>query len=522
MRKRAVLVAGLIAGMMTAMFSAEPAPPAGPAPDQLPTHLIKVLRTSNKAQTNRYVCKVYTVNNVNPYNIYRWVKRTAQIEEGAYYVFGRPEVEGDYDSVKSGKIVVVVPEYMIPGIDQLMAVVDRPDLTSSQGEEVFYFRPTHRHVNDPGFVDLINAIRGTSGTVAMDVEANCVLFYAAASKVQDLRNQLLVIDQPPPQVMVEVTVYELFVDNSSRLGLDYVSWKNGPGRNLFVLQGFREYEKVADLHNAAPLIDPGTAGTYGLPGHEFSASGRNAVYFVDVPSAFFDYLTVKNKARVMTASKLCTRNLVAAGLQAGDTILYYRTQVGGAANAGIRPTGVPADPNATNAAFPDNRTVVGTQQERVLAAQTAGVELRITPTIGTEMVDMNLTVGLVSHTGFDDKGVPQLVSRRVQQVVRARDGEEIILGGYSREVVVERSDKMPILGSLPLLGYLFGGQSTVTQRRQVVIVLTPHIIKDFNAFESSGFTIDAAQIRSKALGEKVAPVPNNPAGFDQWLLDSGK
>ena len=518
--RHAALVAAVIAGLTVSVYAQEERKPL--APNELPTHIIKVLRTTNKAQTNRYVPRVYTIKNSNPYSLFRWIKRSAQIEEGAYHFFGKPEVPGDWDSVKSGKIVVILPEYMLPGMDALMKIIDRPGLTSSAGELFYYFRPKHRSVQDTGFTDIIKALSlpstGSSAKRA-DVEANMFLLYDAPSAVEDFKRFLPLIDVPPLQVMIEATVYEVNIDNESKLGLDYVAWKNGPGRNLFAFGAFSESEKIQSLSDANPLLETGTGGTYGLPGHGFRAKGSNVAWFLDVPSAFFDFLVVKGKARVMTGSRLLTRNLIPATLVAGDTILYYKTQLGSADVAGIRPAGLPLDPTGSDSHFPDNRTVVGAQAERVLTAETAGVKLDILPTIGEGEINLEIDVGLVSHTGFDDQGAPLLAERQVQSEVRVRDGQEIILGGYSREVYLERSDKMPFLGSLPLIGYLFGGDSSTTERRQVVIVLKTHMVSDFSAMSVPGTRIDAALIRSKALREVPTKVPETSVGFDQWLMD---
>jgi type II secretory pathway component GspD/PulD (secretin) len=519
--RRALLAFAVVAGL-SATVSAQEAR-REPAPDELPTHLIKVLRTTNKAQTNRYVPRVYTVTNVNPYSLFRWIRRTAQIEEGAFHFFGKPEVEGDPASVKSGKVIIVVPEYMLAGVDELMKVIDREGLTSSAGDAFFYFRPKHRSVEDEGFVGLLRTLSlstTSSSNKLADVEANSFLVYDVPSAVEDVQRFLPLIDVPPPQVMIEATAYEIKLENESKLGLDYVAWKNGPGRNLFAAGVFSEREKVNSLSDASPLFESGTGGTYGLPGHGFRASGANFAWFLDVPSAFFDFLVVKGKARVLTSSKLVTRNLVPASLTAGDTILFYRTLVGSAPVAGIRAPDVPLDPTGSSSIFPDNRVVVGDQANRVLTAETAGIELDVTPSLAQDEINLSIFVGLVSHTGFDDKGVPALSERQVESEARVRDGQEIVLGGYSREVYIERSDKMPFLGSLPLIGYLFGGDSHTTERRQVVLVLRPHVVADFSGMTVPDTQIDAALIRSKALREAVAPVPRTSVGFDQWLLDN--
>ena len=518
-------VASLTAGAASVALAAEPG--KAPAADKLPMHLIKVLRTTNKAQTNRYVPKVYDIDNTNPYALLRWIRRTAQIEEGAFYFFGKPDESG---KVNSGKIMVTLPEHMLPGVDKLMATIDRAGLTSTSGETFHYFRPKHRHVDDDGFIDILKAVRGGSGDFETDKEANMVLVYAAPSKIEDVKLWTPLIDAPPPQVMIEATVYEINVDNESEMGLDYVNWKNGPGRNLFAAGAFKERETFTTWDNPGPgnpLFNSGAGDVYGLPGHGWSASGTNTAYYLDVSSAFFDFLVVKGKARVMTAAKLAARNLETASLFSGDTILYYKTQNGPAPLGGARPQCHPLDPNdepedddgdKTNE-YPDNRTVVGAERSRMLADK-SGVSLEITPTIAKSEINLKIETSVVSHTGFDSNGVPVLVGRETDTELRLRDGQEVVLAGYTRELFLERADKIPWLGSLPLIGYLFGGDGNTTERRQVVIVLTPHVVKDFSAMEYDPTRINAALIKSKALRKADVDIPKTEVGFDQWLLDA--
>ena len=509
MLSRIMLCAVLVFGL-TATGLAQEAK-KDPAPDELPTHLIKVLRTTNKAQTNRYIPRVYTTK-ANPYTMYRWINRSVRIEEGAFHFFAE---EGEDGKVKSGKIVVVAPEEMLPGIDALMKIIDRPGLTSSAGEKFYYFRPKHRHVRDAGFLNMVDSlsVNWSSGHKEADVEANMYLVYDAVSGTKDLVKFLPQIDVAPPQVMIEVTVYEVYVDNEAKIGLDYVSWKNGPGRNLAAFGAYHER---------------GSGGTLGVPGHGFRAKGANAAWFLDVPSAFFDFLVVKGKARVMTSAKLAARNLISASLSSGDTILYYHTRVGPAPNGGIRPLNIPLDPDddpelangSSSNIYPDNRTVVGTQVIRELTGSKSGVELSITPLIADNEINLKIDTSVVSHTGFDDKGAPVLAERTAKSEIRVRDGQETILGGYSREVFLQRADKIPVLGSLPVIGYLFGGDANTTERRRVVIVVTPHVVTDFSAMAYEKTKIDAALIRSKALRKTATEVPKTEVGFDQWLLDT--
>src|SRR5262245_17319550 len=74
------------------------------APDEYPLNIVKILRTSNKAQTNSYVPVVFTMRNNNPFNVIRFLRRPVEAEEGVLFTFVSPEGHG-------GKVLFVVPKY---------------------------------------------------------------------------------------------------------------------------------------------------------------------------------------------------------------------------------------------------------------------------------------------------------------------------------------------------------------------------------------------------------------------------
>lgn len=217
-------------------------------PGDLPDHVVKVLRTTNKAQTNRYVPKVYEFKNVNPFDVVRFYRRVMEIEEGRFATFVAPDG-------KSGLVAVVAPEYQLPSLDKLMALLDRRGLTSSSGDEGKYMRLKHRAADDVGFLRAIfgqsthSSSRPPGGSRAGDIDMMCdlqtgaVFVYGPPSVAERAEEVLTELDQPVPQVLVEATIYEIDLNNDGTVGFDYHAWKNGPGRNLFALGAFAEYEK---------------------------------------------------------------------------------------------------------------------------------------------------------------------------------------------------------------------------------------------------------------------------------------
>jgi type IV pilus assembly protein PilQ len=87
-----------------------------------------------------------------------------------------------------------------------------------------------------------------------------------------------------------------------------------------------------------------------------------------------------------------------------------------------------------------------------------------------------------SSGGLTADNLPFKVTTEVTSNVMVKDGHTIVIGGLFRESSTRSRSQVPLLGSIPLAGYLFRNQSDNTVREEVIILLTPHIIKDDGAY----------------------------------------
>jgi len=429
-------------------------------PKNLEQNVIKVLRTSNKAQINRYVPKVYEFKNVNPGAFaYRLCHGFVTVEDGIISCFAAPDR-------KSGMVLVVVPEYQIPKADELMSALDREKLTASSGSEYQYVPLKNRSVLDSGFINGL-MMNGTNDVSPLaDVETNSLFFGGSPSGVQKVMEALAKYDTPTPQVSVSAKVYEVNVTNDGQLGLDFQSWKNGPGRALASAGVFGEYERV----KGSPTQFDSGAGTAGLPQRSMNAYGYGAAFYYDVPSAFFDFLAVKGKARVMTDTSVSVLNAETAVFKSVDRVPYQAVAVAPAAQTGNilpqEPGQAQIAPNSVN----DRRLETRLQE--------IGVELEVTPTIGSGKINLDILSKVSDLVGFDGSGVPLVATRDAESKISAGDGEEVVLGGMSREATTKGANKIPVLGSIPVIGYLFGSESTAKKTSTVVQVITAAVLRD--------------------------------------------
>jgi Flp pilus assembly secretin CpaC len=83
-----------------------------------------------------------------------------------------------------------------------------------------------------------------------------------------------------------------------------------------------------------------------------------------------------------------------------------------------------------------------------------------------------------SSAELDTDGVPQETTTELKTNILVKDGETIVIGGLFRDVITTTRSQVPLLGDLPLIGAAFRGTTDRTQREEVIIMLTPHIISE--------------------------------------------
>ena len=484
-----LLLALLLTGLVYAQT--EPASDAG-------EHVVKVLRTTNKAQILKYVPRVYDFQKTNPHQVINYFTTALATEEGGAYTFVAPDG-------KSGKILVICPEHQIPYFDKLAKELDRAEITSSPGSKYIYYRLKHRSAGDLNLLNVLLNYGGELPVVApdssrpgqalqADFETNSLLLFDAPSGADNAQKILEeALDKPTPQVDIQVKIYEVQLNDDGTFGLDYADWKNGPGALLFNAEiGGERLRKTDEFFS-----------------NQWSHTGG---YYLDYPSAYFDFLVVKNKARVVTESSVAAMSSFPADFESDEQYLYFSKSLPSYPSA---PSGVQGD-NIDSYTGTYNREI-----DMVLSPVYVGIYLCVLPNIGEENVDMKIHLDVDNVTGFADGSgyfdKPIVSTREFDDRINVPLNKEVVITGMTRERVINHTQKIPILGSIPVLGWLFGGESARTDKTMVVAVLKAAPIKDMD-----NYTEEHKLLADKAQGESSIIPPSSSVGFDQWLLDSEK
>jgi general secretion pathway protein D len=111
-----------------------------------------------------------------------------------------------------------------------------------------------------------------------------------------------------------------------------------------------------------------------------------------------------------------------------------------------------------------------------------GIGLTVTPYINPDglvvmQIDESIDEisGSTSITGVGD--VPNTTSRKLSAEVAVRDGDTIMLGGFIRNSTDKKKSGVPILKDIPLLGPLFSNQSDSKERKELIVLMRPTVLK---------------------------------------------
>ncbi|HEX7510425.1 MAG TPA: type II and III secretion system protein, partial [Chitinivibrionales bacterium] len=134
---------------------------------------------------------------------------------------------------------------------------------------------------------------------------------------------------------------------------------------------------------------------------------------------------------------------------------------------------------------------------------TFGIKLDITPWISQGgQITAEIAPEVSNSSGSNADGYPNVSTRTLSTTVRLNDGETITLGGLIKNAESEGHDKIPILGDIPLLGRLFRTNTKTRQKTNLVVYVTPHIIRKDNAVNLDS-ALQSMDINNSDLEEKI-------------------
>ena len=254
-------------------------------------NVVKVLRVNQKNLINDYVSPVFPIKRASAMELRNAFREITAAERGRAELI-RDKIKKEYF------LWVLAPKFQIPYIQAALKALDEPWIKDDvDGRSEVYYKAKFRDIANINEILTVPSSSGVAGSgkdnlVVVDSVNNGALFSGEPYRGQSYLKYAAQVDQPVPQVILEAAVYEVQLSDEKRLGLDYVAWKNGPGRSLFDFIGWgSSYNQRAT--NRSSIFDPfvpfrtPVSGSTILRGH---GSGYYMAANYLVTAAYLDFL----------------------------------------------------------------------------------------------------------------------------------------------------------------------------------------------------------------------------------------
>jgi general secretion pathway protein D len=287
--------------------------------------------------------------------------------------------------------------------------------------------------------------------------SNALLVDAGPGDFEIVKRLVEQLDQPPEQVHINVLIMEVSDSDGFEFGIDMAAVDMPSGVGDSVVQGaFSLTEGAGGLLNSVQSgVFPNGLSVGVAHGTSLAADGTVQVGY---PGLLNITAIKRNKNfKVVSETSLQSQNNKEASVSVVNEIPILTSEIQGGSGT--------------------SRDVIQ-NIERV----DVGVKLKITPHIipgGRVRMALNPSIEAVIDNGPEGtQFTPTIARRQVNTTVTVDNGKTIVIAGLTREDKRDAVSKVPILGSIPLLGWLFTHKETISERTDVLIFVTPTVVSD--------------------------------------------
>ena len=278
--------------------------------------------------------------------------------------------------------------------------------------------------------DTLETARGLTGNVKVVAEetTNTLIITTYFRNFEKLEEIIKALDVMLPQVLIKVKIVEVTLDDDSKFGVEWM-WEHTTSA------GGKNYLQSGTT--AFGLADEVFGLKYGIIGETLET--------------LLMALEKNTKVNILSTPRILTLDNHEAVINISQEVPYLESTQE-TATGGV----------LTSYDFRD-----------------VGVILTVLPRINkseTVTMDVNQTINsLIEFTLFN---APVIAVREATASVTVKDGQTMIIGGIIEDNQTETVHKVPILGSVPFIGRLFTRKENTTEKTELMVFITPHIIRD--------------------------------------------
>jgi type IV pilus assembly protein PilQ len=276
------------------------------------------------------------------------------------------------------------------------------------------------------------------------------------------------IDKRPLQVAIEAMILSVALDDSDQFGVNF--------------QLLRQNSHIALASGSPPTSTSDV---------NFSSGGLTFGFLDTTLGAFLSAVETVGDTHVIATPRVVCLDKQRAEILIGSQLGYISSTV-----------------TETSTAQNVNFLEVGTQLRiRPFISSDGLVRMEVHPELSTGQV--------ITQGGFT---LPNKDLTQVTTNVMVRDGATVVIGGLIREDLTTNTTQIPLLGNLPGVGFLFRQKQETTQRNEILVLITPHIVYDCEAGAEGARGATEFHRREAVYADQMSPIGKRHLGRKYYRL----
>ena len=316
------------------------------------------------------------------------------------------------------------------------------------------------------------------GKITLETRTNMLIITETKSNLIKIAEIIKSLDKMTPQVMIEAKIIETTLGSAERLGIDWqiqasLSGSTRPTTFPFSTDDYKgDFNKMFPKVESPSSLERVTTTSYSETGVPLSTTTTEQLFhtlergFPDASNSLFTFGTLsfdqtkiileildqRTDTKVLSNPRITTLNNQQARILVGSVVPI---------------------PNYEYSKDTGTRVVSGYTDQQI------GIGLTVTPNINEQKyITLNVKPAIDQITGFTgpNNERPIISTRNAETNVMVKDGQTLVIGGLIAEKKIKYKKKVPILGDIPVLDYIFSKKEDSVDRTELLIFITPHIV----------------------------------------------
>lgn len=346
---------------------------------------------------------------------------------------------------RHGKIIRIAKQEELLNSDKVSFDASRQRSTY-QALETTFFPLRHRQAGEMKKLLEDSKLQSEHGRLLADASSNTLFVSDLPANILRIRSILDKADIQLRQVMIEARIVEASDNFSRGLGVKLNFARSGrlptPGTPARKAERNKPIVQATEPDGLPHGVNLPIPQPFGSIAALFRATASTLI------SLELQAMQTENRGRVISSPRLLTADRTEASIEEGSEIPYPQTTSRGASTTLFKK---------------------------------AALSLKVTPQIAPDNNSLWINIEISKDSpnyGQKVGGAPSVDTKRIHTRVQIENGGTVVLGGIFIDEKNKTDNKVPLLGDLPLIGFLFRNQQTRQQRRELLVFITPTILSE--------------------------------------------